>query len=355
MKDETGTRIFADEHGSNRKIRVHLCASRPCTDFCQSKNETNSQDSPHCIFGSRRPRLQLPRLRQARLIPNPNRASSPHRRHRYPPSILSLYSHCLPSSVPHSHTPPTLSPTLVTGHIVYVCFVDGFDNICLMDANGANPRRLTTTAATDFYPSLSPDGQWIAFSTRRDNNFEIYVMNVDGSDPRRLTQNMGSNFAPALSPNGSKIAFVSAQGGNQNIWLMDADGANPVQLTEAPINNFDPTWSPDGGQIAFASDRGGTSELYLMNADGTNVRQVTFDLNVGGRNDWSADGGWLTFYAGEEGDRDIFVMSVDRSNQRPVIPQLAGTRTHPEAGPGRREWARDEDGEGHKVAQQTAF
>ena len=178
-------------------------------------------------------------------------ASSPTPTAPFPITPTAITFPTFPSSPTLSPLPsstPTPLAVPVTGHIVYVCFVDGFDNICLTDANGANPRRLTTTAATDFYPSLSPDGQSIAFSSRRDNNFEIYVMNVDGTNPRHLTQNMGSNFAPAFSPDGSKIAFVSARDGNQNIWLMDAGGGNPVQLTDAPINNVDPTWSPDGGK-----------------------------------------------------------------------------------------------------------
>ena len=42
---------------------------------------------------------------------------------------------------------------------------------------------------TDFYPSFSPDGSKIAFSSDRDGNYEIYVMNADGSNQTRLTNN----------------------------------------------------------------------------------------------------------------------------------------------------------------------
>ena len=209
-----------------------------------------------------------------------------------------------------------------TGHIVFVCFIDGFDNLCLMNADGTNQQRLTTTQATDFYPSLSGDGQTIVFSSRRDNNFEIYALNiadalqgVDGTQPRRLTQNLGSNFGPALSPDGTRIVFASVQPEGQHIWLMNSDGTNPIQLTNRG-GDVDPEWSPDGTQIAFASNRSGTTELYLMNADGSNVRQVTFELNIGGRSDWSADGQQLTFYAGPAGARNIFIINADGSNLR---------------------------------------
>jgi hypothetical protein len=51
------------------------------------------------------------------------------------------------------------------GHIVFACFVEGNDDICLMNADGTNVKRLTKDPATDFYPSISPDGQTIVFLT----------------------------------------------------------------------------------------------------------------------------------------------------------------------------------------------
>ncbi len=209
-----------------------------------------------------------------------------------------------------------------SGHIVYVCFLEGFDNLCLMNGDGSGGVRLTTTTATDFYPSLSPDGEVLVFSTRRDGNFEIYAMEVDGRNPRRLTENQGSNFAPEISPDGAQIVFVSAQGGSQDVWVMEVEGSNPRQLTTGG-QNVDPTWSPDGQQIAFASKRGGTNELYVMavadplqGTDGSSVRQVTPGLDIGGRSDWSPDGRTLTFYAGPAGARNIFAIDVEGNDLR---------------------------------------
>ena len=48
-------------------------------------------------------------------------------------------------------------------------------------------RRLTNDSDWDWFPSWSPDGQYIAFQSSRDGNYEIYVMDSDGSNPRRLT------------------------------------------------------------------------------------------------------------------------------------------------------------------------
>src|SRR5690349_9132615 len=71
-------------------------------------------------------------------------------------------------------TPDAPPHTEPSGLIVYACFIDGFDQICLMNADGSNQRRLTTTRATDFYPSLAPGGGSIVFSSRRGGAFDIY-------------------------------------------------------------------------------------------------------------------------------------------------------------------------------------
>jgi TolB protein len=60
-----------------------------------------------------------------------------------------------------------------------------------MDANGANPTRLTTDAGSDREPDWSPDGTKISFVTNRDGNDEIYVMDADGTNPTRMTTDDG--------------------------------------------------------------------------------------------------------------------------------------------------------------------
>ena len=74
---------------------------------------------------------------------------------------------------------PTLSPTIVPslipspipgtslgGKIVFTCFIEQIDQICIVNADGTGRRQLTNLSATAFYASLSPDGQTIYFSSR---------------------------------------------------------------------------------------------------------------------------------------------------------------------------------------------
>ena len=97
----------------------------------------------------------------------------------------------------------------------------------------------------DYYsPAWSPDGKRIAFVSRRDGNAEIYVIDADGANPKRLTHNAAGDLWPCWSPDGAKIAFASQRYGNWEIYMMDADGANAVRLTDSPEEDTQPSWSP---------------------------------------------------------------------------------------------------------------
>ena len=60
-----------------------------------------------------------------------------------------------------------------------------------MNADGSGLRNLTRNPTLDSSPAWSPDGRKIAFVSRRDGRYGIYVMNADGSGQRRLTRAAG--------------------------------------------------------------------------------------------------------------------------------------------------------------------
>jgi Tol biopolymer transport system component len=59
---------------------------------------------------------------------------------------------------------------------------------------------VTNHPANDPYPTWSPYGTQIAFSSNRDGNEEIYVMNADGIGLRRLTNDPLPDDVPAWQP-----------------------------------------------------------------------------------------------------------------------------------------------------------
>ena len=69
------------------------------------------------------------------------------------------------------------------------------DDIWTAGPDGANPRRLTAHVARDFSPRFSPDGQWIAFTSNRMGNNDVYVVPTAGGEPRQLTYFSGDDQA----------------------------------------------------------------------------------------------------------------------------------------------------------------
>ena len=79
----------------------------------------------------------------------------------------------------------------------------------------------TTTPTLHSSPLWSPDGTQIAFESSRSGNKTIYVMDADGSNPRRLTSYSGIDISPSWSPDGTQIAFESDRDGYWDIYVLD--------------------------------------------------------------------------------------------------------------------------------------
>ncbi|MBE3143239.1 MAG: PD40 domain-containing protein [Planctomycetes bacterium] len=66
-------------------------------------------------------------------------------------------------------------------------------------SRGANFSQLTTTNK-DYYPVWSPDSQWIAFTSERDGDQEIYIMTNAGLLQTNLTNRPGRDLQPTWQP-----------------------------------------------------------------------------------------------------------------------------------------------------------
>lgn len=154
--------------------------------------------------------------------------------------------------------------------IVYdSCQDDEDPGIFVMDANGANPTRLTDTTLCLGDPAWSPDGSKILFW-----DFGIYVIDADGTDVTRLTKGEEA----AWSPDGTRIVLTRAtrvEGYQFDLFVMDADGSEVERLTRTRTWEDLGDWSPDGTKIVFGRDAGLRSAILLMNPDGTEVVRLT--------------------------------------------------------------------------------
>src|SRR3990172_8339349 len=73
------------------------------------------------------------------------------------------------------------------------------DDIWLVEADGSNPRRLTNNIARDFSPRFSPDGRWIAFTSARTGNDDVFLVSTTGGRSERRSTPLPPPPPPAPS------------------------------------------------------------------------------------------------------------------------------------------------------------
>jgi hypothetical protein len=68
-----------------------------------------------------------------------------------------------------------------------------------------------------------------------------------------LTTDPGHEVQPSLSPDGNQVAFAFDEGGtaNYHIYVKAIGSEEAVRLTSHPNNDLSPSWSPDGQNVAF--------------------------------------------------------------------------------------------------------
>jgi Tol biopolymer transport system component len=163
----------------------------------------------------------------------------------------------------------------------------GESEIYVMDVNGTVARRLTRHSRTDLQPPRwSPDGTQLAFVSMRAGNWDVYVMDsVCGNLPEgceghllNLSLHPAQDQYPVWSPDGTHIAFTSRRDGDFEIYVVPSVGGDARNLTNDPAEDTLPSWSPDGSQIAFQSnrDRLYSDDIYVVDVAQAVTRRLTY-------------------------------------------------------------------------------
>src|SRR6516164_8360362 len=85
-------------------------------------------------------------------------------------------------------------------------------DIWTADEDGKNIQRLTVHKARDIQPRFSPDGRWIAFSSDREGNMDVYVIPATGGAVRRLTMHSADETVLDWTRDGKSVLFASQRG-----------------------------------------------------------------------------------------------------------------------------------------------
>jgi tricorn protease len=189
------------------------------------------------------------------------------------------------------------------------------DDIWLANADGSNARRLTAHVARETNPRFSPDGQWVAFSSNRMGNNDVFVVPVTGGEPRQLTWHSGNDEVQGWTPDGRGIVFSTSRGANpwgSPLHIVPVDGGLPMPMDMD--NASTGMISLDGARVAFNRNgfrfnrrgyRGNSSaDVYVQDVQTKQVVRLT-DTDIRQFRDfvhdaspmWGADG--MVYFASE--------------------------------------------------------
>lgn len=191
-----------------------------------------------------------------------------------------------------SHTSSDADVTAAAGSIVFVSYRAGNAELYSMPAAGGAETRITTSAASETAPSLSADGQRLAYATGTGAT-KVWTAQASGAGAAQAAPGFGfagsPETSPAWAPTGNRLAFVGSARGGADLYTL-TPGEQPALLAPHARPDIDPAWSPDGTRIAFASTRDGDLGLYLVNvADGA-VTRLSTRAGDEAEPTWTADG-----------------------------------------------------------------
>lgn len=133
------------------------------------------------------------------------------------------------------------------GKIVFTYLGD----IWTADETGQNVRRITVHKARDVYPRFSPDGKWIAFSSDRNGNNDVFVIPAEGGSAKQLTFHSADDTVQGWSPDGKSVLFASQRGEDfmGKLYIVNVDDLK--ERNAGSDMGVWATYSPDGKKLAI--------------------------------------------------------------------------------------------------------
>jgi dipeptidyl aminopeptidase/acylaminoacyl peptidase len=221
--------------------------------------------------------------------------------------------------------------------------------IWMIPTTGSEPIPLTAEDVSSEHPRWSPDGKFLAFTSKRGDNksSQVYLLNRMGGEGQRLTETVQDVDDFAWSADSKRLVLVlrdpspdeldeaaaknkSDSGDSKekpktphpivvdryeykadeigyldrrraHLYVFDIATKTMTQVTSGDYDDAEPAWSPDGKSLAFSSnrsqpdpDRTYDSNIWVVAADntdkGAHLTQITTNPGSDEHPVWSPDG-----------------------------------------------------------------
>ncbi|MEO8596189.1 MAG: hypothetical protein ABI759_22915 [Candidatus Solibacter sp.] len=202
-------------------------------------------------------------------------------------------------------------------HIYFTSNRSGHKEVWMMDPDGKNQRQITRFNNISTYPTASPDGSKIAFTSWVKGQPAIFIFSVDPvRDLRYYNQAASVNQAGSFTPDGKQIVYASSAGTGRccRIFTANLDGTGFRPISSSSAIEVEPKVNPKTGtDIVFSSGRSGPQQVYRMNMDGSDVERLTPGTGEASNASWHPGGqriafAWTQGYS--TGAFNIFTMNV---------------------------------------------
>ena len=128
------------------------------------------------------------------------------------------------------------------------------ENLWKLSLASRRPRQLTYERENSSFPSISWNGQWIAYESQKGNTTQIKVIDRDGSGQVQLTDDDALNWSNSWAADNRRVAFASFRSGVWNIWSMSRVTKERKQITHhTAFGSFtrNPAWRPGTEEIVY--------------------------------------------------------------------------------------------------------